>query len=64
MSEDEWLTTRAPKAMFGILVPDPWRMVPRRGRVSDRKLRLFACACCRSVLTVQRYDPGLMGSCS
>jgi hypothetical protein len=39
MSEAEWLACQDPDAMLRFL----------RGRASDRKLRLFACACCRSV---------------
>jgi len=38
MTEAEWLTCKAPKRMFDSLPRD----------VSERKLRLFACACCRS----------------
>jgi len=39
MTEGEWLTSTDPKAMLDDL----------RGNASDRKLRLFACACCRHV---------------
>ena len=39
MTEDEWLTTRGPTPMLEFL----------RDRASDRKLRLFACACCRRI---------------
>ena len=39
MNEGEWLTTTDPTPMLEFL----------RGKVSDRKLRLFACACCRSL---------------
>jgi hypothetical protein len=39
MTEAEWLACA-----------EPWRMVPLVRTGSDRKLRLFACACCRQVL--------------
>jgi hypothetical protein len=49
MTQPEWLAGTDPAAMFDFLVyrshPDmPWFVTP-----SDRKLRLFACACCRQV---------------
>jgi hypothetical protein len=39
VSEAEWLASTDPSEMLGFL----------RGQASDRKLRLFLCACCRSV---------------
>jgi len=39
MTEDEWLKCEEPRRAFGFLF--------RRG--SDRKWRLFACACCRTI---------------
>ena len=53
MTEAEWLTSEDPAAMLGWLVADrnvggiDDDLIPPR--VSDRKLRLFACACCRQV---------------
>src|ERR1700722_8175553 len=43
MTEAEWLTCTDPEVMLEFL----------RGKASERKLRLFACACCRE-LPVQR----------
>jgi hypothetical protein len=39
MTEDEWLAAMHPHPMLDFL----------RGTTSDRKLRLFACACCRRI---------------
>ena len=51
MTEAEWLTSSDPVAMLAFLqhgkgTKQPWR---NWGRISQRKLRLFAVACCRSV---------------
>src|SRR5262245_15094295 len=60
MTETEWLECSDPQKMLEhqyeqALADKPgllfhlvvWRRQLGRGRVSDRKLRLFACACCR-----------------
>jgi hypothetical protein len=41
MTEDQWLTCTNPKEMLAFLAD--------RRRASERKLRLFSCACCRRV---------------
>jgi hypothetical protein len=41
MTEADWLDCEDPERMLAFL--------RREGRASDRKLRLFACACCRGV---------------
>lgn len=49
MTESEWLACNHPEVMLRFL----------EGRATDRKLRLFACACCRHLLgkvTVNRRD--------
>jgi hypothetical protein len=46
MTEQEWLACDDPKPMLDFL---NWRAPPAWGEVSDRKLRLFAVACCRRV---------------
>ncbi len=51
MTESEWLSCTDPDAMLthlGRATRWPWRLFrARRLVVSSRKLRLFACACCR-----------------
>ena len=55
MTETEWLTSSDPAAMLRLFdyqirpVSSGHMGEPSRFRVSDRKLRLFACACCRQV---------------
>lgn len=46
MTEAEWLTSCEPKALLAFVA----------GRVSDRKLRLFAVACCRDVWHMLKDD--------
>jgi hypothetical protein len=64
MREQDWLTSADPEAMLDYV----------RGQTTDRKLRLFACACCRDVWHLlpdarsraavevsERYADGLAG---
>lgn len=52
MTEQEWLTIMDPARMLTepLDVPGNQNLAsPLQGRISPRKLRLFACACCRQV---------------
>lgn len=48
MTESEWLTSAEPDRMLEFL----------QGRAGERKLRLFACACCRRVWRLVPEAPG------
>jgi len=73
VTESEWLASDDPGAMLALLTR-PTRETSPLGPVSDRKLRLFACACCRqvwdrlldeqsrlAVQTAERYADGHAG---
>src|SRR5215813_3065765 len=54
MTEQEWLAADNPAAMLECLLGRPKSTAPgtfwpRKANASDRKLRLFAVACCRQV---------------
>jgi hypothetical protein len=51
MTEQEWLTSTDPAAMLRYVFPPRGKEsgLAKGRRPSDRKLRLFACACCRAV---------------
>ena len=62
MTEQEWLTSDDPAAMLEWLLADPTGLdigARRLCRPNDRKLRLFACACCRRWPTPGRLDVSL-----
>jgi hypothetical protein len=48
MNEEQWLAANEPRPLLEALPPT--------GRASDRKLRLFACACCRRVWDLMPPD--------
>lgn len=48
MTEVEWLASEDPAAMLRWMITETHE-VSRAPKYSDRKLRLFACACCRRV---------------
>jgi hypothetical protein len=47
MTESKWLSATDPRGMLNFL----------RSRISERKQRLFACACCRRIWQVLLLDP-------
>src|SRR5271165_1700611 len=52
MTEQQWLASTNPQSMLRFITVDgslPGDGPNRKTIASDRKLRLFACACCRSV---------------
>jgi len=49
MTEENWLTSQYPWQMFFALRERHMRRMPDPVSVSDRKQRLFTCACCRQV---------------
>jgi len=51
MTESEWLASTDPQRMLEFL----------RDRASDRKLRLFVCACCRRIWRLLTYDGSTRG---
>ncbi|HKB36395.1 MAG TPA: hypothetical protein VKD72_08080, partial [Gemmataceae bacterium] len=48
MTEKEWLESSDPAAMLDFL----------QGTASSRKLRLFACACCRDIWSLIQTEAG------
>jgi hypothetical protein len=53
MNENEWMASKDPPAMIKVLI----------GKVSDRKLRLFAVAACRRVAAhLQEHGIDLLGA--
>lgn len=52
MDEADWIASTDPQAMLALL--QNWRQCEQPPKVSDRKLRLFACACYRGVAVEAR----------
>ncbi len=63
MNESEWMTSTDPLAMLRLYTSDemPWKHGVVAPLVSDRRLRLFACACVRHLLpNITKYERNII----